>query len=64
MRMPFEIEYAEREPERMVILGAFFDFVEESGIRVVVGWAVGWWLVLLRAVFGVFFDLRHLRQDE
>lgn len=33
-----------------------FDFLEDSGIRRVVGGVLGFYLVLLRSVLGFFFD--------
>lgn len=60
IRMPFEIEYAERKPARMAVLGAFLDFIQVSGLRAFVGWAGGWWLAFIRLILSLIFDLRHL----
>lgn len=43
-----------------IVCGLFFDAIELSGLRMVVGFVLGLWLSVLRRVAGVFIDLSDL----
>jgi hypothetical protein len=57
--LPFDIEYPDRQPAQ-VWVASFFDVLESSGARALLGVLLGWWLYLWRSVLGLVFDFRHL----
>jgi hypothetical protein len=59
---PFDIQYAEREPQA-VLIASFFDALERSGIRVIVGTFLAMWLGLCRSMLGLFLDFSHIEEE-
>jgi hypothetical protein len=57
--LPFDIEYPDREPAQ-VWVACFFDTLESSGGRALLGAILGLWLHLWRRVLGLVFDFSHL----
>ena len=54
----FEVEDAEREGARDVpFIAAAFDWLESSGVRVVIATILGLWLGVVRTLASFYFDL-------
>jgi len=64
VNLPFDIRYADTEPQKVVLGGLFFDLMEATGGRWVLGLVLGTVLGWVRGVLGLFFDLRHLKEGH
>jgi hypothetical protein len=59
---PFDIRYAEREPET-VFIALFFDVLERSGTRAIAGVFLAIWLRICRSLLGLFFNFSHIEEQ-
>jgi len=59
---PFDIRYAEREPET-VFIALFFDVLERSGARAIAGVFLTFWLSICRRLLGLFFDFSRIEEE-
>ena len=62
--LPFPIEYVERTPPGEVMAKVFFDGMEKWGGRALVGWWLALWLMVLRWILGLVFNLGYIGEEE
>ena len=57
IRLPFPLRSPDRTPSVPYVLAFMFDVIEVSGLRMIVGFVLGWYVRVVRLCVGSFVKL-------